>query len=318
MGMTRSWNLEILDPRLSAITMDSANRPSVYEKLLTVRAWNLAKDKMPDQIKTAEYGGLGPFNESYEKGVPDSDDAVKGPTKTTAFRKFALSTEFSEEVREDDLFGVPDVIAGELGKSYKLTREIQTAQIFDNAFNTTYYTTADGAAICSASHLSYGGGATRTNILSDSDSFSYGGMQDLLLVGRRQTDHRGYPDPQFNPGDTITFVIQPEDEWKATEILNAMAAKNEPGTPNHTINVILANCSANVVSNEFASGTGATSTRLWFILNKGGGSGIELIDRTALRTKNYTRDGDDSLVVSGRARYAFHTPTWRGILGSGN
>lgn len=317
MGHTRSWNLEVLDPRLSGITMLKADETGNYKRILKVRPWSQERDKMPDKVKTAEYGGFGPMTESGEKMTPDFDDAVKGATKQTAFRKFALATEFSEEIREDDLFGVCDTLAGEIGSSYNLTRELQGAQVYDNAFNTTYYTTGEGNAICSTTHdVSYGSQINHQNMLTDSESLSYSGVQGLLTVAMRQKDLRGYPRKGFKPGDTLGLLYQPEDMWMATTLFSPLS-KYEPTSDKNGPNVLLANYNFTQICNEFQDATGTAATRLWFMINLQD-PGVEMIDRAPLRTKTYTRDGDDSMVHAGRGRWANHVRTWRNIYGSGN
>lgn len=317
MGHTRSWNLEILDPRLSAITLLKADETGIYKKILKVRAWNKERDKMTDKVKFAEYGGFGPFSETFEKGTPAFDEAVKGMTNQVAFRKFSLATEFSEEVKEDDNFGVCDTLAGEIGSSCNLTRELQGAAVFDNAHVTTLHTTGEGKAICSTTHdVTYGAQINHKNKLTDPESLSYSGMQNLLLVGMRQTDLRGYPKKQFKPGDKLALLHQPEDMWAVTNLTSPLA-RYEPISDKNAPNVLLANYSFEPVCNEFMDSQGTQATRLWFLLNTED-SGIEMVDRTPLRTKSYVRDGDDSLVYSGRQRWAIIVRTWRHILGSGD
>lgn len=318
MGVTRSWNLDILDPRLRQITRDAANRPDHLDKIVKIESYNLATDKQPHKVSDSEYSGLGPFTETWEKKGFDEDDPVRGFKKTTSYKKYALKVTFSEEVKDDDLFGVCDVIAGQIGESYKLTRNLQAAQLWDNAFNTTFYTTADGKALCATDHLSRGGGGNRSNTLATSESLSYSGVQKLLQVAYRQKDHRGYPDPQFKPGDTVRILHQPEDLWVATELFSHLS-NYRPTDNSNAPNVLLLNQKFELVCNEYQTATGASSTRLWFMLSANPSAWIPVLkDRHELRTSSYLVDGDKSLVYDGRARYAFHTPFWYGFLGSGN
>lgn len=315
--VTTSWNLDLLDPRLSGITMDAANRPTVYEKLVDKKDGNNRKlFPMPDKVKTLDVGTLGTMAETEEHNPYYEDNPPKGYTKETAYKKFTLQTTFTEEVLDDDLYGITEEYAKQFGDSYNLTRNLQVGQLYDNLHATTYFTAPDTKAICATDHTSRASAASRSNKLSTSESFSYSGVMKLLTQARRQTDMRGYPNPALVNG-TVKVLIQPEDEWMYTHLFSERSQFNPENNSNAPNPLIGSGRSFTPIINEYQTGTGTTSTRLWTLID-GTETGIWLVDRWPLKPHSYLQDGNLSMSYMARARYWFHVKTWEKIYGSGD
>jgi hypothetical protein len=318
MTVTSSWNLDLLDPRLSEIQMDAANRPEArYKKLFDLKDGNNRKMfPMPDKVKTMDVSTLGPMAETDEHNPFYEDEPVRGYTKETSYKKFTIQHSFSEEAADDDLYGVVDQYAAKIGESYELTREILGARVYDNLHNTTYHTAPDGLAICSTAHTSRASAATRSNKLAVSASFSSLGVQKLLTQARRQKDMRGYPNPVMVDG-AITLLLQPEDEWMYIKLFSAVSTYETDSDSNNPNPMKHCGRTFTPILNEYQTGTGTTSTRLWAMIN-GKGSGIWLVDRWPLKPHTWLQDGNLTLVHSGRARFGYHVKTWENIYASGD
>jgi hypothetical protein len=317
MATTTSWNLDLLNPTLTAITKDAASQPSVGEQLVELKdGTNRSEFPMPNKVTTSEVGTLGPMAETEEHNPFYDDTPAKGYSKTTTYKKFTTKLTFSEEVAEDDLYGIIKQYAAEIGESYKLTRELQIAQIFDNLHNTTYFTGPDTLAICSASNTAKTGIAVRPNKLATSMSFGYQAMQNMLTLAARHKNMRGYPDPRLMSG-SINIVIQPEDAWMY-ETLFSDRSNYEPGTNSNSPNVLKGGARTfNKIENVYQTGTGTASTQLW-ALQEAAKKGIWLVDRKKLTTSSYLQDGNKNMVYDGRARYWYHIKDIWGIWGSGD
>lgn len=138
--------------------------------------------------------------------------------------------------------------------SINQTIENVASFLYNNAFSTTYFTTGDAAALCSASHLNATGG-TFSNILSPGADLSETALEDLTIQIMGVQNDRG-----------LLINIMPEslhvarqEWWNANRILKSVL---QPGTANNDINVLKA-------TNAFPKGIKLnhyfTAPHAWFV-----------------------------------------------------
>lgn len=159
-----------------------------------------------------------------------------------------------EELRDNQYEEVSMRRAKANAFSINQTVENVGAFLYNNAFTTTYFTTGDGAALVSTSHVNASGG-TYSNALSPAADLSEAAIEDLTIQIMGVQNDRG-----------LLINIMPESlhvprqEWyNANRILKSVLQSN---TANNNINVLKA-------TNAFPKGIKMnhyfTAPHAWFI-----------------------------------------------------
>ncbi len=100
----------------------------------------------------------------------------------------------SWEAMRDELYGQLTSGAKALGQSMSITKEINSASLFNTAFATTSAMPGgDGLAMISTSHLNGPSGGTFSNRLAIDADFSEAALEDMLKQIGRATNARGLP-----------------------------------------------------------------------------------------------------------------------------
>ncbi len=100
----------------------------------------------------------------------------------------------SREAIRDELYGQLTSGAKALGRSMAITKEINSAKLFNTAFATTSAMPGgDGIAMVSTAHLNGPSGGTYSNRLPIDADFSEASLEDMLKIIARSTDPRGLP-----------------------------------------------------------------------------------------------------------------------------
>lgn len=138
--------------------------------------------------------------------------------------------------------------------SMRQTVETVAAFLYNNAFVTTYFTTGDGAALCSASHVNTSGG-TYSNILSPAADISEAAFEDASVQIMGTQDDRG----NLINIMPVSLHVARQEWYNANRILKSVL---QPDTANNNINVLKA-------TNAFPQGIKMnhyfTSPHAWFI-----------------------------------------------------
>lgn len=210
-------------------------------------------DKAYEQDVQVTGFGLAPVK---GQGAPVSyDSEIQGVVTTYAHIPYALGYIVTHEELKDNLY---KEVASRRAKAnaFAITQTVENvaAFIYNNAFVTTYFTTGDAAALCSASHVNVTGG-TYSNILSPAADLSEASIEDLTVQIMGTTMDRG-----------LLINIMPESlhiarqEWyNANRIMKSVLQSN---TANNNINVLNA-------TNAFPKGMKMnhyfTASHAWFI-----------------------------------------------------
>jgi len=109
------------------------------------------------------------------------DGEVQGAITTYSHIAYALGYIVTFEELRDNLYKEVATRRAE-GNAFSMNQTIENvaAFLYNNAFATTYFTTADGAALCSTAHVNTTGG-TYSNALSPAADLSEASIEDLCI-----------------------------------------------------------------------------------------------------------------------------------------
>jgi hypothetical protein len=220
-----------------------------YTDLYEVRS----SDKAYEQGVQITPFGLAPVK---AQGAPVTyDGELQGPVQTYQHIAYALGYIVTFEELQDNLYKEVATRRAE-ANAFSMNQTIENvgAFLYNNAFSTTYFTTADGAALCSTAHVNTTGG-TYSNTLSPAADLSESALEDLSIQIMGAQNDTG-----------LLINIMPRslhisrNEWfNANRILKSVLQSN---TANNNINVLKA-------TNAFPEGIKMnhyfTSAHPWFV-----------------------------------------------------
>jgi hypothetical protein len=190
------------------------------------------------------------------QGAPVSyDSETQGIITTYSHIAYALGYIVTYEELRDNLY---EEVSMRRAKSnaFSINQTIENvgAFLYNNAFATTYYTTGDGAALVSASHVNATGG-TYSNALTPAADLSEAALEDLSIQIMGTQNDRG-----LLVNIMPESLIIPRQEWfNANRILKSVL---QPNTANNNINVLKA-------TNAFPGGIKLnhylTAPHAWFV-----------------------------------------------------
>ena len=191
----------------------------------------LDSDKAYEQDVEVTGFGLAPVK---AQGAPiQYDSEIQGIVTTYTHVAYALGYIVTYEELRDNLYEEVSMRRAKANAfSVNQTIENAAAFLYNNAFSTTYYTTADGAALVSTNHVNATGG-TYSNALSPAADLSEAALEDLTIQIMGTQNDRG-----------LLINIMPEslhiprqEFYNANRILKSVLQSN---TANNNINVLKA------------------------------------------------------------------------------
>ena len=191
----------------------------------------LDSDKAYEQDVEVTGFGLAPVK---AQGAPiQYDSEIQGIVTTYTHVAYALGYIVTYEELRDNLYEEVSMRRAKANAfSVNQTIENASAFLYNNAFSTTYYTTADGAALVSTNHVNATGG-TYSNALSPAADLSEAALEDLTIQIMGTQNDRG-----------LLINIMPEslhiprqEFYNANRILKSVLQSN---TANNNINVLKA------------------------------------------------------------------------------
>ena len=191
----------------------------------------LDSDKAYEQDVEVTGFGLAPVK---AQGAPTQyDSEIQGIVTTYTHVAYSLGYIVTYEELRDNLYEEVSMRRSKANAfSINQTVENVAAFLYNNAFSTTYYTTADNAALVSTSHVNATGG-TYSNALSPAADLSEAALEDLTIQIMGTQNDRG-----------LLINIMPEslhiprqEYYNANRILKSVLQSN---TANNNINVLKA------------------------------------------------------------------------------
>lgn len=197
--------------------------------------------------------GLAPVKPEGQPGTYDSE--VQGGVTTMVHIAYSLGYQVTYEELQDNLYGeVATRRAKANAFSMNQTVENIAAFLYNNAFVTTYFTTWDGAALVSASHVNATGG-TFSNALTPAADLSEAALEDLLIQIMNVQNDRGLR-ISIMPK---TLHVAPQEWYNANRILKSVL---QSATSNNAINVLNA---TNALPGGIKVNHYFTQPKAWFI-----------------------------------------------------
>ena len=220
-----------------------------YEDLYEIRD----SDKAYEQGVQVTPFGLAPIKNQGASITYDGE--VQGVVNTYQHIAYALGYMVTFEEMRDNLYKEVANRRAE-GNAFSMNQTVENvaAFLYNNAFSTTYFTTGDGAALCSTAHVNATGG-TYSNALATPADLSESSLEDLTIQIMQATNDTG-----------LLINIMPKslhvavNEWyNANRIMESVLQSN---TANNNINVLKA---TNVFPEGIKMNHYFTSAHPWFI-----------------------------------------------------
>lgn len=247
------------------------------------------------------YAGLGPVPEKPEGTNIIYDDPIQGNTVRYTHITYGLGFRVTEEMYEDDLYGVVNRVVTALARSARHTQETIAWDTLNFAFDASRVG-QDGVALCSTAHPMLGGG-TQSNRPGTDIDLTVTGLQQAIDNFERQTDHRDLPIALR----AAKVIIPPELKWKAREILHSAY---RPDSADNAINALQGEYLDYAVSHFLTSTTG------WFVTARQGEHDLRVYHRRAerMRSSDDFDSGDMKSKIDFRTSAGF--TAWQGTWGS--
>lgn len=216
----------------------------------------------------------------------------------------ALAFSITEEAIEDGLYGkLGAKYAKALARSMQHTKEVKSANILNNAFNSSF-AGGDGKSLCATDHPLQGGG-TFSNTFTTPADLSEASLEDALIQISKFTDDRGIPIASL----AMKLVIPPDLCFVAERLTKSTL---RPGTADNDIN---ASRSKGMLPQGYCQVHRLTDPDAWFIKTDCP-DGLKMMQR-----KNLQRgmEGDfetGNMRYKARERYSVGFTDPRAIFGS--
>lgn len=292
---------DLLVPGLRTVFMNSYDMMGEeFSKIFKVKTSKQATEKEL---------GMGAFTPWVER-INDTDNVTyqkinEGLLRTFTHKEFASGFSVGKRLYEDELYGVINKMAEDLGNAGKTKVETDAASIFNSGFS--YSATAgdvnnnyDGKALFASDHPYEGGKAgTQSNLITGALSDTK--LKEAITSMRTLLDNGGKK-IIFTP-DTI--VVPPQLEWLAMELTKSA---QKVGTSDNDINTLAGRLK--VVVYDYL-----TDSDAWFVLDSRR-HGLNFFWRVNPEFDK-AKDSDNFVAkYNGRMRYSYGISDWKGICGS--
>jgi len=204
-----------------------AEHPPEYADLFN---WDTSERAYEENVQVTGFG-LATVKPEGNSGTFDSE--VQGIITRFQHIAYSLGYMVTYEERMDNQYAQVSARRA-TANAFSMTQTVETiaAFIYNNAFSSTYFTTGDSVALCSASHVRASGG-TYSNALTPSADLSEAALEDICIQIMNVQNDRG-----------LQVSIMPQSLHVATaEWFNAnriMKSVLQSDTANNNINVLKA------------------------------------------------------------------------------
>ena len=215
---------DLLEPGFRKIYDDVYSEiPEQFPQVLNV----LTSDKQDE--KDSSVTGFGLLQETAEGAPVDYEDPIQGYDVRYTHKKYTKGFKISEELYEDEQYGVMNKKPKALARSARRTAEYYGASVLNNAFSTSY-TGGDAKPLASVGHTREDGGtaisnASATGITLSSDA----NLETGILALRGQLDGKG----QKIMAQAKTLIVPPDLEKEARILVDSTL---RPGTADNDVN----------------------------------------------------------------------------------
>jgi hypothetical protein len=175
-----------------------------------------------------QVSGVGLFSEIGEGEGVNYDQPIQGFDKTFRHRKWGNGFKATQELIEDEQWGLIRKTASDLALAGRESIEIEVWSDFNNAFDTNY-TGPDGKALCVTDHPLVKAGGVQSNALSVAADLDVVSLQLLLTLYETMKSSTG----RFIHVPAKNLVVAPANRWTAYELTKSGM---RPDTANNAVN----------------------------------------------------------------------------------
>lgn len=296
MAMNRAAFLPLLEEGLRKVFFYWLDQKTLmYPEIYEVRT----SRKRAETDRTV--AGIGMLDKKLEGEPTTYDDFVLGYERVYVHDTFAKGIRITQELLEDELYGVMGQRAKALGNAARYRMEYDAASLFNNPTSTTYALAADGQPLLSTAHpLAAVPGTTISNYTTSDLTLS--ALETAFTHFRKLRDDRN----MLVMAKPAVLLVPPELEFDALEMLKS---SGKPYTADNEINAIQGRLQVKVW--DFL-----TDSNAWFVLAEKRVGAPIWFERVP---PQFSRDGDfdtDDVKMKVRVRYSRGLTDWRWCYGS--
>jgi hypothetical protein len=249
--------------------------------------------------------GFGPAREIGQGEDVQYDKVEPTFPKTFKAKKYGLGFKTDRTLIDDDKWGLIAHLASELGRTCRITQEVQAASVINNAFLGGADAGPDGQPLCSASHKIPKTGGLQSN-LGTPAQLGVISLQLGLTAFRYQRDVTG----NFVNNQVAWLLHAPQNEFIAHELLDG---SNMAYTANNTVNSFK---TAAVGMPKPLSWMYLTNPLPWFLVSKPKRTGLVWINRLKVYTTGSVDHDSEAAKTAMRYRVAYGHRKPDGIWGN--
>jgi hypothetical protein len=296
--IVRGQYAEWLAPGLNMRTFNKyRERPEIYRFLVNVRDSSRAYEE------DFAHSGFGPLAPKGELESTILDEPLKLGGVRFIHKTFALGFEISEEMREDDQYGLMMDLASDLGRSSRITAELYGHDVYNNGFSAAKYVGRDGKPLFALDHPVKGTGGTAANRPAVDVDLSQAALEAAWGNFQSQIDDRGNP-IDLQPA---VLMVHPDNELFARRLLESS------GYTGANINDInpLYNMGIRIISSPYF-----TDRDAWFLMAPPADIDIRFYWRRKPDTRTWDDDDAEGTIHKISQRHSVGFGDWRGSFGS--
>jgi len=249
----------------------------------------------------ATFMGLGRLERKIEGVSLTVDNGKQGNTKRYTHLTYGLKFEVTEEMWEDDQYGVMKRMAKMLSRSVQQTIELEAGLFLDDMFTGARYTGADGQPLMSNGHVLLIGGTFDNN--GGAVDLSPGSLRTAHESCSSLVDERGLP--IFKVPKLL--VVTPANAWIANDIIKATqvpySANNEP------------NSTQDIMQLRYAVTHYQADSDQWSVFPEKSEHDLKWFWRVKPKFRNWDDPDTGNAMFGVRTRFCLGFTDWRGAYG---
>src|SRR5262245_22395149 len=270
---------------------------SEYEKIFTV-------DKSTRNYEeNLEVAALGVMPQKQQGSPIVYQDMIQGGIKKFTHVTYGMGFRATEEMMEDDLYGVIKKNARALKRSALVAREVVAFGVLNRSFTTEYGFPKLGVnePLIGTTHTLLGGGTGSNKPTTDVD-ISQAALEAAMIAFNLYVDDRSIPVEI----EAKTLLVHPSMQFLVQELLTS---DHRPYTANNEVNVLKGMLQS--MTSRYLDDADA-----WFVIADKSEDGLVFFDRRALTLQN----GDDfdtgDAKFKATQRFSVGCSEWRNLYGS--
>jgi hypothetical protein len=222
--------------------------------------------------------------------------------------KYGLGIAATQELVEDDKFGIISKRSVALSRAIFQAREIQAASVYNNAFDSTgAYYLPDSQPLCSASHPLIKAGGVQANLIAVAADLDVASLEIALTDWELIKTHEGFL--QLLPTPRVLTASQ--NRWNVSEILKSQYRSDNA---NNTRNAFQDTENGDRVTSLVWPYL--TSPDAWFLVAPASETETLWLDRKVPYTKSEYVERNETGFVYMRYRATYGAYGWKGVYGS--